>query len=278
MPDRTCASYFFSQLLTLFLRIIAYGVIGLTNETGTLASANYSVDAATCLLTRTFEHQPFVALTFAADHLLATETVGNNSATGIFYFAQVNGTVEIYGWIEGLVNNSVHGLHIHALGDITNVNSTTTGAHWDKTGSNHRLPPTLPRHSGDLGLVGSYDATNGVAYYYYNVSTDIFTITEIIGRALVLHSNPDDGCTNPAGNSGARIAHCTIGAAGSYLPASEVIPATVTIINQPGSNCDTPSDLPYEFTPPPTASPSSGATVVVSFALAAIVLLVALLF
>ena len=41
---------------------------------------------------------------------------------------------------------------------------------------------------------------------YLSVKTDRFTVDEIIGRTLVIHSDPDDFHTQPAGNAGKKIA------------------------------------------------------------------------
>ena len=38
------------------------------------------------------------------------------------------------------------------------------------------------------------------------VVTDRFTISDIIGRTVVIHKSPDDFTTQPSGNAGAKIA------------------------------------------------------------------------
>jgi Cu-Zn family superoxide dismutase len=45
---------------------------------------------------------------------------------------------------------------------------------------------------------------NGSAWMMY--STDRFTIPEIIGKTVIIHSGIDDFSTQPSGNSGAKIA------------------------------------------------------------------------
>ena len=45
---------------------------------------------------------------------------------------------------------------------------------------------------------------NGYAFGAF--VTDRFTISEIIGRSVILHAHPDDFTTQPAGGAGQKIA------------------------------------------------------------------------
>jgi len=58
-----------------------------------------------------------------------------------------------------------------------------------------------PHHAGDLPpLFGN----NGYALSMF--LTTRFSVSEIIGRTVILHSAPDDFTSQPAGNSGVKIA------------------------------------------------------------------------
>lgn len=58
-----------------------------------------------------------------------------------------------------------------------------------------------PYHAGDMPpLFGN----NGYAYQIF--LTDRFTVNEIIGKTVIIHSGPDDFITQPGGNAGKRIA------------------------------------------------------------------------
>ena len=58
-----------------------------------------------------------------------------------------------------------------------------------------------PKHAGDLPpLMGC----QGNAYLA--VKTDRFIVHDIIGKTVVIHSDPDDFHTQPAGNAGKKIA------------------------------------------------------------------------
>jgi len=222
---------------------IAFGVIGYTNITG----ASYTAPT-----------------TLATAHLRATDAVGSNNADGVVWFKEEAGEVKIYGEFTGLVDLSIHGLHIHAWGDVSHRNGTFVGAHWDPAGTAvHALPPTMPRHAGDLGNINTY--SGGKAYYAYSIPTSVFTVSQIIGRGLVLHSQQDDGCTQSTGNSGVRVAQGTIGiASAAYFPAVWPTPP-VTVPAQVGSSCTPVAPAaPVVATVPKTAS---AASVAASFAL-----------
>lgn len=58
-----------------------------------------------------------------------------------------------------------------------------------------------PCHAGDLPpLFGNK------GYAFSAVFTDRFSVKEIIGKTLIIHSSPDDFTTQPSGNSGNKIA------------------------------------------------------------------------
>ena len=58
-----------------------------------------------------------------------------------------------------------------------------------------------PHHAGDLPpLFGN----NGYALSIF--LTDRFTVSEVVGKAIIIHSAPDDFATQPGGNSGEKIA------------------------------------------------------------------------
>lgn len=63
-----------------------------------------------------------------------------------------------------------------------------------------------PAHAGDLPPLFALD--NGNAFSV--VLTDRFGVAEIIGKSVILHRNPDDFQTQPAGNAGEHIACGTV--------------------------------------------------------------------
>ena len=118
--------------------------------------------------------------------------------SGCVQFYQENGCVLIVARIFGLPQESetgFFGFHIHQGEACTGTDFVGTGGHYNPTDQTH------PKHSGDLP---SLLQCQGNAYL--TVRTDRFTVDEIIGRTVVIHSDPDDFHSQPAGNAGIKIA------------------------------------------------------------------------
>lgn len=92
----------------------------------------------------------------------------------------------------------VFGFHIHSGMSCTGNESDPFA---DALGHYNPFSCPHPYHSGDLPpLFG-----NG-GYAYSVFLTDRFTVDDVLGRVVIIHSNPDDFTTQPAGNSGTKIA------------------------------------------------------------------------
>jgi Cu-Zn family superoxide dismutase len=123
---------------------------------------------------------------------------------GVAYFAEgTDGTVTVELDGEGLSSGD-HGLHIHETGTCDPAGEkafTSAGGHFNPSGSKHG------EHAGDLGNLPAQD------WFEHGTTTDQFTLspgaTSILdadGSTLVIHADPDDGTTDPAGNAGPRHA------------------------------------------------------------------------
>lgn len=103
-----------------------------------------------------------------------------------------------------------HGIHIHAVGVCEAPGFTTAGGHFNPAAKKHGLQSAEGAHGGDLpNLVldaagsGSYQATNDRVTLAAGAANSIF---DADGSAIVIHAGPDDNVSDPAGNSGGRIA------------------------------------------------------------------------
>lgn len=109
------------------------------------------------------------------------------------FFPQCPGvmvTAEIYGLPDGF-----HGFHIHEGFSCGGTAFSDTKSHFNPGNTQH------PHHAGDLPPILS---CGGKAYLA--VHTDRFRIADIVGRTVVIHSRRDDFTTQPAGDSGEKIA------------------------------------------------------------------------
>ncbi len=100
----------------------------------------------------------------------------------------------------------MHGLHIHAVGDCSDVGVfTRSGGHLDVTGGAHgALHPHGP-HGGDLPNL--YAHADGVARAdFFATRISLADVQDADGGALIVHANADDYQTAPIGGAGARIA------------------------------------------------------------------------
>lgn len=92
-------------------------------------------------------------------------------------------------------SSRIFGFHIHEGTSCTGDGFSDTKGHLNPGECAH------PYHAGDLPpLFGC----NGCAFLA--VLTNRFCISDVIGRTVVIHDQPDDFTSQPSGNSGAKIA------------------------------------------------------------------------
>ena len=145
-----------------------------------------------------------------------------SAATAIMY--DINGapigTAQLWQDSSGLVNVAIasislppgtHGIHFHAVGKCEGGATafSTAGGHYNPLGKEHGMSNPNGPHAGDEpNIVIPASAVGKVAF-----STNRVTLTpgplslfDTDGSSIVIHANPDDQVSQPAGNSGARIA------------------------------------------------------------------------
>jgi len=102
-----------------------------------------------------------------------------------------------------------HGMHIYALGSCEKPDFETAGGHFNPFGRKHGLKNPEGPHAGDLpnltvGPDGRADMT--VTNRLVTLRPGKNTLLGTSGTSLMIHADPDDEVTDPAGNSGPRIA------------------------------------------------------------------------
>jgi superoxide dismutase, Cu-Zn family len=140
------------------------------------------------------------------------EPRSGSTTQGTVTFAQGRHHMMIQYDISGLKPNAEHGFHVHEKGDCSAPDATSAGGHFNPTGRPHGHHAQGDRHAGDLPNLKA-DA-NGVARG--RIPVDGLTIGGthgVVGLSVVVHRDPDDYRSQPAGNSGPRIACGVIRAA-----------------------------------------------------------------
>ncbi|MGH9321253.1 MAG: superoxide dismutase family protein, partial [Vicinamibacteria bacterium] len=99
-----------------------------------------------------------------------------------------------------------HAVHIHEVGDCSAPDAGSAGGHWNPTGAEHGQRGGESYHAGDLGNVdvGS-DGTGVITIDAEDISLEPEGEPSAMGKAIVVHSGPDDFATQPDGAAGERI-------------------------------------------------------------------------
>jgi superoxide dismutase, Cu-Zn family len=126
----------------------------------------------------------------------------NEKLNGTVIFVERNKTLTISTDFSGLKSNALLGLHIHEKGICEGPDYETAGDHFNPQSTIHGGISGTLRHKGDLGNIQTDQMGNAKNV----ISLEGVTIDEISGKALILHAKKDDLKSQPAGNSGKRIA------------------------------------------------------------------------
>jgi len=103
----------------------------------------------------------------------------------------------------------MHAFHIHTVGKCDPPDFKTAGAHFNPENKKHGWSNPEGHHAGDLenltadahGKIKEKLVIHGVT-----LGDGPDSLFHPGGTALVIHADPDDGRTDPAGNAGARFA------------------------------------------------------------------------
>lgn len=113
---------------------------------------------------------------------------------GVFVVAQITGLP----MEQASCDASIFAMHIHSGGSCTGNAAdpfADAGTHDNPKDCPH------PSHAGDLPPLFGNDG-----YAWSAVFTNRFAVSDVIGKTVIIHRQPDDFTTQPAGNAGAKIA------------------------------------------------------------------------
>jgi superoxide dismutase, Cu-Zn family len=129
-----------------------------------------------------------------------------NMVSGEVRFEQVGSKVVVSAVITGLKPNSEHGFHVHEKGDCSAPDATSAGGHFNPGGKPHAHYDKGERHAGDMPNLRADSAGSTRVMWETSLLSVGGGASNVIGRAVVIHRDPDDYASQPAGNSGPRLA------------------------------------------------------------------------
>src|SRR5699024_3779537 len=140
----------------------------------------------------------------ASSAVAMLEPTQGNEASGTVRFTAVDRGVRLKADISGL-SAGQHGFYVHAKGDCSAPDASSAGGHFNPHGVKHGAPGGETHHVGDLGNIEANDqgrATLEQDFEFLSLTGD----DSIVGKAMVVHSGPDDFESQPSGDDGSREA------------------------------------------------------------------------
>jgi Cu-Zn family superoxide dismutase len=147
-------------------------------------------------------------VTAAAPSARAVLRNAEGKQVGTATLTQVDAGVAVQVAVAGLTPGR-HGIHIHAVGKCDPPDFKSAGAHFNPFARQHGILNPLGAHAGDLANLEVGKDGKATASFTARGTTLAPGEGSLFGpegTALVVHADADDEKTDPAGNSGARIA------------------------------------------------------------------------
>jgi Cu-Zn family superoxide dismutase len=139
----------------------------------------------------------------AASATLAPKS--GSSSMGTVTFSQRGDGVMVTVDLTGLKPNAEHGFHVHEKGDCSSADAMSAGGHFNPMGKPHGAP-TGEHHAGDIPNIKTDAAGRARGSFEIHGLAVGSGPADVIGRSVVIHRDADDYKSQPAGNSGPRIA------------------------------------------------------------------------
>ena len=133
--------------------------------------------------------------------------LNSNPINGVAKFVEENGLVTLVVKLRDADSESL-AIHIHEYCNCDSVDGKSSGGHWNPTNEDHGKWGVPPFHSGDIGNINIDE--NSTANFELKDLFKRWSISNpgksnIIGRAIIVHSGVDDYISQPSGAAGSRI-------------------------------------------------------------------------
>lgn len=130
----------------------------------------------------------------------------DNREVGQLFLRPTDGGVQVYGKISNLPPGKTIALHIHETGSCGDMGEAA-GGHFNPDDFPHSNPDDMNGHAGDLpNLTANADGIATINYVNKQISTAKAGKYSVYRRAFIVHAGADDYTSQPAGDSGDRIA------------------------------------------------------------------------
>ena len=136
--------------------------------------------------------------------LVANSTIAarsGSSVSGNVSLSEINGGLRINAQLSGLTPGE-HGFHIHEVGDCSAPDASSAKGHFNPANKSHGHHDSDNHHGGDMPNL----LANAQGEARLTADLKGLMLKDVIGRSFVVHADPDDYKSQPAGNSGKRVA------------------------------------------------------------------------
>jgi Cu-Zn family superoxide dismutase len=138
---------------------------------------------------------------------VATLRDAAGATIGTVTLTETNAGILLSGSLSG-IGSGTHGIHVHTVGRCDPPGFTSAGGHFNPDGRQHGFRNPAGSHVGDLTNL-SLPPGGSLTFDLLLPRASLHGDNSLLdgdGSALVVHAAADDYQTDPAGNSGARIA------------------------------------------------------------------------
>ena len=150
----------------------------------------------------------------AVEKPVSTSIINSSGKSiGTATFVEKKNGVEVTVKVSGLPPGK-HGMHIHENGKCDAPGFSTAGSHFNPAGKRHGARNPEGKHAGDLpNLDVKADGTAKLTAVAEGatLAPGSSSLLRQGGTALLIHAQPDDEKSDPAGTAGDRIACGVIG-------------------------------------------------------------------
>ena len=127
-----------------------------------------------------------------------------SGVSGIVVFSGGGGSVDVHVTATGLLPGSIHGFHVHDIGNCASADFMSAGDHFNPTHKPHGAQDK-PHHAGDMPSLLA-DPSGKIDTRFTLEGVTLGGVDGFVGHSVILHASADNFDAQPSGNSGARIA------------------------------------------------------------------------